>query len=85
MVITQTLMAICAAALALVAYLHVDSVVVIDGIALVRGTIMAFNNPTRQAMMIQLVGRSELPNAIALNAQLEQRDPHRRTGDRGVS
>jgi MFS family permease len=70
MVITQTLMAICAAALALVAYLHVDSVVVIDGIALVRGTIMAFNNPTRQAMMIQLVGRSELPNAIALNASL---------------
>jgi MFS family permease len=31
---------------------------------------MAFNNPTSQAMMIQLVGRSELPNAIALNASL---------------
>jgi MFS family permease len=70
LVVTQTLMAICAAALAVVAYLHVDSVVVIDGIALVRGIVMAFNNPTRQAMMIQLVGRSELPNAIALNASL---------------
>src|SRR5665213_276316 len=70
MVVTQTLMAICAAALALVAYLHVDSIVVIDAIALVRGTIMAFNNPTRQAIMIQLVGRSELPNAIALNSSL---------------
>jgi MFS family permease len=70
MVVTQTLMAICAAALALVVYLHVDSVAVIDAIALARGTIMAFNNPTRQAMMIQLVGRSELPNAIALNASL---------------
>jgi MFS family permease len=70
LVVTQTLMAICAAALAAVAYLHVDSVVAIDGIALARGTIMAFNNPTRQAMMIQLVGRSELPNAIALNASL---------------
>ncbi len=34
----------------------VDSVVVLDGIALVRGSIMAFNNPARQAMMIQLVG-----------------------------
>jgi len=70
MIVTQTAMAICAAALAVVAYLRVDSILVIDGIALVRGTIMAFNNPTRQAMMVQLVGRSELPNAIALNASL---------------
>jgi MFS family permease len=70
MIVTQTAMAFCAAALAVVAYLHVDSIFVIDGIAFVRGTIMAFNNPTRQAMMIQLVGRAELPNAIALNASL---------------
>lgn len=70
MVVTQSAMAACAAALAVVAYLHVDSIVVIDAIAFVRGTIMAFNNPTRQAMMVQLVGRSELPNAIALNASL---------------
>jgi MFS family permease len=70
LVVTQTLMALCAAALALVAYLRIDSLVVLDGLALVRGSIMAFNNPARQAMMIQLVGRSELPNAIALNASL---------------
>jgi MFS family permease len=70
MVLTQTAMAICAAALAGVTYLHVDSVLVIDAIALARGTIMAFNNPTRQAMMVQLVGRAELPNAIALNSSL---------------
>jgi MFS family permease len=70
MVLTQTAMAICAAALALVAYLRIDSVIVVDAIALVRGTVVAFNNPTRQALMIQLVGRSELPNAIALNSSL---------------
>jgi len=70
MVVTQTAMAICAAALAVVAYMHLDSIVAIDAIAVVRGTIMAFNNPTRQAMMMQLVGRSELPNAIALNSSL---------------
>ncbi|HEV8021360.1 MAG TPA: MFS transporter [Candidatus Lustribacter sp.] len=70
MIVTQSAMAVMAAALAVVAYLHVDSIVVIDAIALVRGTIMAFNNPTRQAMMVQLVGRSELPNAIALNSSL---------------
>jgi MFS family permease len=50
--------------------MRLDSIAVIDGIALVRGTIMAFNNPTRQAMMMQLVGRTELPNAIALNSSL---------------
>lgn len=70
MIITQTAMALCAAALAAVAYLRFDSIAVIDAIALVRGTIMAFNNPTRQAMMMQLVGRTELPNAIALNSSL---------------
>jgi MFS family permease len=70
MVLTQTAMALCAAALALVAYMRIDSVIVVDAIALVRGTVVAFNNPTRQALMIQLVGRSELPNAIALNSSL---------------
>ena len=70
MVLTQTAMALCAAALAIVTYLRVDSVLVIDAIAVLRGTIQAFNNPSRQALMVQLVGRSELPNAIALNAGL---------------
>jgi MFS family permease len=70
MMITQTGMALAAAALAIVAYLHVDSVWVIDAIALVRGSILPFNNPSRQALMVQLVGRGELPNAIALNASV---------------
>jgi MFS family permease len=70
MVLTQSAMAICAAALAVVTYLHVDSVLVIDAIALARGTVLAFNNPSRQALMVQLVGRAELPNAIALNSSL---------------
>jgi len=70
MMVTQTAMAIAAAALAVVAYLHVDRVWVIDVIALVRGSILPFNNPSRQALMVQLVGRSELPNAIALNSSV---------------
>jgi MFS family permease len=70
MVVTQTAQALCAAALALVAYLHFDSVFAIDAIAVARGTVIAFNNPTRQALMVQLVGRSELSNAIALNSSL---------------
>ena len=70
MIVTQSAMAVCAAALAVVAYLHVDRVWVIDAIAVVRGTVMVFNNPSRQALMVELVGRAELPNAIALNSSL---------------
>ncbi len=70
MVVTQSGLALCAAALAVVTYLNVDSVLVIDAIAVVRGTIQAFNNPSRQALIVQLVGRAELSNAIALNAGL---------------
>jgi MFS family permease len=70
MILTQTAMACCAGALAVVAYLHVDAVWVVDAIAVIRGTIMVFNNPSRQALMLELVGRAELPNAIALNSSL---------------
>jgi len=70
MMATQTAMAVCAAALAVVAYLHVDRVWVIYVIAVIRGTILVFNNPSRQALMVELVGRAELPNAIALNSSL---------------
>jgi len=70
MMITQSAMAVCALALALVVVLHVDKVWVIDLIAVVRGVVLVFNNPSQQALMVQLVGRSELPNAIALNSSL---------------
>ncbi len=70
LMLTQTAMAACAVALTLVAYVHVDRVWVIDLIAVLRGTIMVFNNPSRQGLMVELVGRRELPNAIALNSSL---------------
>lgn len=70
MIVTQTLMALLAAALALVSYLRVDAVWVVDAIAALRGTVLVFNNPSRQALMVQLVGRGELQNAIALNSSL---------------
>lgn len=67
---TQAAMALCAAALAAVVYLRVDQVWVIDLIAALRGVTLVFNNPARQALMVELVGRDELPNAIALNSSL---------------
>ncbi len=63
-------MTVCAALLAMVVFTNVASVWLIDGIAVIRGTILVFNSPSRQALMVQLVGRSELGNAIALNSSL---------------
>ena len=70
LLVTQVAMAICALLLALAVYAHFTSVWFIDTIALVRGIILVFNSPSRQALMVQLVGRSELSNAIALNSSL---------------
>jgi MFS family permease len=70
LLIGQVAMALCAALLALVVFTHFASVWIIDAIAVVRGTVLVFNNPSRQALIVQLVGRSELGNAIALNSSL---------------
>ena len=35
-----------------------------------RGLSLVLNNPSRQAFIFQMVGREELPNAIALNSSL---------------
>jgi len=37
-------------------------------IALLNGVVMAFDAPSRQAMVVELVGKTHLPNAIALNS-----------------
>ncbi len=39
-------------------------------IAALTGTAVVFDLPARQSLMVQLVGRDELPNAIALNSSL---------------
>jgi MFS family permease len=70
MIVTQSALALAAAILALVVVLHVDRVWVVDLLAAARGTVLVLNNPSRQALMVQLVGRRELANAIALNSSL---------------
>jgi len=37
-------------------------------IALLNGVVMAFDAPSRQAVVVELVGKAHLPNAIALNS-----------------
>jgi MFS family permease len=39
-------------------------------LAVLRGTVLVVDNPGRQALTFQLVGRDELPNAVALNSSL---------------
>ncbi|CAN5513358.1 MFS transporter [soil metagenome] len=39
-------------------------------LALLLGTINAFDNPTRQAFVAEMVPREDLPNAVALNSSL---------------
>jgi MFS family permease len=39
-------------------------------LALMRGTVLVIDAPARQALTFEMVGRDELPNAIALNSSL---------------
>ena len=39
-------------------------------LAILAGTALVFDAPGRQALTFQMVGRDELPNAVALNASL---------------
>jgi len=70
LMVSQSGMAACAIALAVVAYVHDGRVWVIDAIGFIRGIVLVFNNPARQALIVELVGRKELSNAIALNSSL---------------
>jgi MFS family permease len=67
---TQIALALAACALAALTLTHQITVWEIDVIAACRGVVLVFNNPSRQALIVQLVGREELPNAIALNSSV---------------
>lgn len=65
---TQTVMMMCAAVLAvltLTGAIHVWHIIVIAAIS---GTANAFDVPTRQSFTVEMVGRQDLPKAIALNS-----------------
>ena len=66
--ITQTWMAVSAAALGLLAVLGVAQAWHVFVLAFIFGVGTAFDNPARQAFVSEVVGREHLPNAIGLNA-----------------
>lgn len=65
---TQTAMMSCAAILSLLTLSGSVEVWHIIAIAAISGTANAFDVPTRQSFTVELVGRQDLPKAIALNS-----------------
>ena len=67
---TQTIsmvLAFALAALELTHHIHVWQIIVI---AFLVGVVNAFDVPIRQAFFVQMVGKEDLPNAIALNSSI---------------
>ena len=66
--IAQTLMLLQAVALAVLTYTDRITVPYIVALALLMGTLNAFEIPARQSLYVHMVGKEDLPNAIALNS-----------------
>ena len=67
---TQSAMMLTAAALGALALLHAVQPWMVDAIAAANGLVLVLDTPARQSFTIQMVGRRELPNAVALNSSL---------------
>ncbi len=70
LIVTQIALALCSALMAVLTFMQVITVWEACLVAAMRGSILVMNNPSRQAFLFQMVGRKELPNAIALNSSL---------------
>jgi MFS family permease len=67
-VCTQTLMMLSAFTLAALTYTGVVRVEYVIALAMLNGFVSSFDMPGRQAFIVEMVGREDLPNAIALNS-----------------
>ncbi|MGA7988587.1 MAG: MFS transporter [Candidatus Dormiibacterota bacterium] len=67
---TQTAFMIAATLLAVLTLTGHATVWEVYVIAAISGTVTVLDNPVRQAFTIQMVGRDELPNAVALNSSI---------------
>jgi MFS family permease len=70
LVVTQSVMATQSLVLALLVFSGVIQIWHIYVLAMILGFASAFDNPTRQAFVSEMVGTESLPNAIALNSSL---------------
>ncbi|MGC2418101.1 MAG: MFS transporter [Candidatus Acidiferrales bacterium] len=69
---TQTLSMILAGVLAFLTLTHRVTVGEVIALAAMMGVVNGFDIPTRQAFLVQMVGRDDLMNAIALNSSMFQ-------------
>jgi MFS family permease len=69
-IITQLVSMLLAFALAVLTFAQAITVWEIIGIAFLVGVVNAFDVPIRQAFLVQMVVREDLPNAIALNSSI---------------
>jgi MFS family permease len=67
---TQVISMVIAAVLAVLAISGAITAWEVLVLALMRGTVLVIDAPARQALTFEMVGRDELPNAIALNSSL---------------
>ena len=68
--ITQTVLMLLALVLGVLVEVNVVQVWMLCALVFLSGTAMAFDIPVRQAFIVDLVGKPDLPNAIALNSTL---------------
>ncbi len=68
MVITQSCAMVLALILAALTFLDVVRVWHVAVLAVFLGVVHAFDGPARQAFVVEMVGRADLPNAIAINS-----------------
>ena len=70
MIVTQTVQMVFSAVLAAITLLGHIQLWEVYAIAALTGTALVFDAPSRQNLTFQMVGRDELPNAVALNSSL---------------
>jgi MFS family permease len=70
LIVSQSGLALCAAALAVVTLTHVATLWMVCGLALVSGIFNMLDTPARQAFVTEMVGREETSNAIGLNSSV---------------
>ncbi|HZE22220.1 MAG TPA: MFS transporter, partial [Desulfobaccales bacterium] len=68
--LTQTALMLLALILAVLVQFKVIQVWMLFVLVFMSGTAMAFDIPVRQAFIVELVGKKDLPNAMALNSTL---------------
>lgn len=70
LIATQSVQLVVALILAVLYSTHLVTIALIYALAGLRGLVDAFDGPTRQSFVSEMVGAKDLPNAVALNSTL---------------